>query len=71
MAIVFQPELRRLVTRIGGILPSHSLTNQARVADQLFEGLTICPIAVLARLVVIERSDKLDNFISSNPLIAS
>ena len=67
MAIVFQPELRRLVTRIGGILPSHTLTNQARVADQLFEGLVQLSEKRTGALLVIERSDKLDNFIASNP----
>lgn len=67
LAVVFQPEMRRLFTRLGGLLPAHAEGDQARILDQLVEAVQVLSSRRIGALMVVERNDKLDDFIGSSP----
>jgi diadenylate cyclase len=68
LAVVFQPELRRLFTRLGGVFPNADLSANADVLVQLSEALTQMSERRIGALMVFERNDRLDGYINSNPL---
>ncbi len=68
LAIVFQPEVRRLFTRMGGLLPTHQSGDTEQAVDQIVEAVEYMSSRRIGALIVIERSDHLDNYINSSPL---
>lgn len=68
LAIVFQPEVRRLFTRMGGWLPGNSPTDASSALDTVFEAVEYLSDHRIGALIVLERSDQLDNFVSQSPL---
>ena len=68
LAVVFQPELRRLFTRIGGFLPVRYLGDTDLILDQIIDAVEYMSSHRIGALMVIERSDRLDNYVSSSPL---
>ncbi|MHC5067665.1 MAG: diadenylate cyclase, partial [Planctomycetota bacterium] len=68
LAIVFSPELRRLFTRMGGLLPSAGREGQAKVLDHLIDAVVFMAERRIGALIVIERSDHLGDYISQSPL---
>lgn len=68
LAIVFQPELRRLFTRMGGWIPTQGGTDHAVILDQLVEAVDFMSKKQIGALMVFERNDHLDDFIESSPL---
>lgn len=68
LGVIFQPELRRLFTRLGGLFPNQDLSAHASIIGQLVEAITFMADRRIGALVVIERSDRLDNYINSSPL---
>ena len=67
LAIVFQPEVRRLFTRMGGLLPSHQSGNSEEATEQIIEAVEYMSHRRIGALIVIERGDHLDNYINSSP----
>lgn len=68
LAVVFQPELRRLFTRLGGVFPNADLSANAGVLDQLGEALTQMTERRIGALMVFERNDRLDEYVHTSPL---
>lgn len=68
LAVVFQPEVRRLFTRIGGLLPRHNIGDMGEAIDQIVQGVDYMSQRRIGALIVVERSDHLDNFINASPL---
>ncbi len=68
LAIVFQPEVRRLFTRMGGLLPSHQSGNSEEATEQILEAVEYMSDRQIGALIVIERGDHLDNYINSSPI---
>lgn len=67
LVVVFQPELRRLFTRLGGFFPHHE-AGGAEAVPQLLDALVYMSSRRIGALIVIERTDKLDDYIGSSPL---
>lgn len=70
LAIVFQSELRRLFTRVGGIIGSQSKGDNAMMIDQLVTAVEYLAARRIGALVVIQRNDHLDDYIAAQPLDA-
>lgn len=68
LIVVFQPELRRLLSRIGGILPQGQQTAGLHLVGPLVEAVMLMAERRIGALIVIERNDRLDNYITSSPL---
>lgn len=68
LIVVFQPELRRLFTRLGGIFPQPEVGGGAESMPQLLDALVYMSSRRIGALIVIERTDVLDDYISSSPL---
>lgn len=68
LAIVFQPEVRRLFTRMGGWLPTHGPVDTAEVLDQIYDAVDFMASRRIGALIVIERGDHLDDYIAQSPL---
>ncbi len=68
MAVVFQPELRRLFTRMGGYFPNQDLSGNAAVISHLGEAISSLASRRIGGLVVFERNDRLDDYVVSGPL---
>lgn len=68
LIVVFQPELRRLFSRLGGILPQGQQATGLHLVGPLVEALMHMGERRIGALIVIERNDRLDNFITSSPL---
>jgi diadenylate cyclase len=67
LVVVFQPELRRLFTRLGGFFPQVELGGGAESIPQLLDALVYMSSRRIGALIVIERSDNLDDYIASSP----
>jgi diadenylate cyclase len=67
LVVVFQPELRRLFTRLGGFFPQQEAGGSEAV-PQLLDALVYMSSRRIGALIVIERTDNLDDYISSSPL---
>jgi diadenylate cyclase len=68
MGVVFQPELRRLFTRMGGLFPNQDLSGNANIIEQLVDAIAFMADRRIGALVVVERSDRLDDYINTSPL---
>jgi diadenylate cyclase len=68
LVVVFQPELRRLFTRLGGFFPHQEGIGGGNVAQQLVEAMVYMSSRRIGALIVIERTDNLDDYIRSSPL---
>jgi diadenylate cyclase len=68
VAVVFQPELRRLFTRMGGIFPNQDLSSNAAVIGHLGEAISFMASRRIGALIVFERNDRLDDYVVSSPL---
>jgi diadenylate cyclase len=68
MAVVFQPELRRLFTRLGGFFPNQDRGGHAHIIGHLVDAISYMSSRRIGALIVIERSDRLDDYITSSPL---
>jgi diadenylate cyclase len=67
LVVVFQPELRRLFTRLGGFFP-HPEAGGVETVPQLLDALVYMSSRRIGALIVIERTDNLDDYILSSPL---
>ncbi len=68
VAVVFQPELRRLFTRMGGIFPNQDLSSNAAVIGHLGEAISYMAARRIGALIVFERNDRLDDYVTSSQL---
>jgi diadenylate cyclase len=68
VAVVFQPELRRLITRMGGFFPNQDLSSNASIIGQLGEAINYMAQRRIGALIVFERGDRLDDYIVTSPL---
>lgn len=68
MVVVFQPELRRLFTRLGGYFPNQDLSANAAITGHLVDAIEYMAARRIGALIVIERNDRLDDYITSSPL---
>ena len=68
MAVVFQPELRRLFTRMGGFFPNQDLSGNASIIQHLGESISYLSSKRIGALVVFERNNRLEDYVASGPL---
>jgi diadenylate cyclase len=68
LAIVFMPELRRLLTRLGRLLPTSLASADARILVQIQEAVIYMAQRRIGALIVLERSDKLDDYMEGKTL---
>ena len=68
LAIVFMPELRRLLTRLGRLLPTGLASADARILVQIQEAVVYMSQHRIGALIVLERSDKLDDYMEAKEL---
>ncbi len=69
LIVIFQPELRRLFSRLGGFFPGTADHGSGHAAlPHLVEAIAYMASRRIGALIVVERTDRLDNFISSSPL---
>lgn len=68
MAVVFQPELRRLFTRMGGFFPNQDLSGNASIVAQLGEAIGYLSSKRVGALIVFERNDRLEDYVASGPI---
>jgi diadenylate cyclase len=68
LVVVFQPELRRLFTRLGGFFPQSEVVSDHNAVPQLLDALVYMASRRIGALIVIERTDNLDDYITSSPL---
>lgn len=68
MAVVFQPELRRLFTRMGGFFPNQDLSGNASIISHLGDAITYLSAKRIGALIVFERNDRLEDYVASGPL---
>lgn len=70
VAVVFQPELRRLFSRMGAFVPQLEQAggNPAAALPHLVEAVVHLAERRIGALIVLERNDRLDDYISSSPL---
>lgn len=70
LAIIFQPEVRRLFTRMGGILGGQVAGDNAQIIDQLVAAVEYMGARRIGALIIIQRNDRLDDYIQAQPLDA-
>lgn len=69
MIVIFQPELRRLFSRLGGVFPGTAeQTAGATVLPQLVESIGYMASRRIGALIVIERADRLDSYVATSSL---
>lgn len=70
LIVIFQPELRRLFSRLGGVFPGTSEPSAAGTAalPQLVEAIGYMASRRIGALIVIERADRLDSYVATSPL---
>ena len=69
MIVIFQPELRRLFSRLGGVFPGTAeQTAGATVLPQLVESISYMASRRIGALIVIERADRLDSYVATSSL---
>jgi len=69
MIVIFQPELRRLFSRLGGVFPGAAeQIAGASVLPQLVESIGYMASRRIGALIVIERADRLDSYVATSPL---
>ena len=68
LIVIFQPELRRLFSRLGGFFPGTPEVAGGATLPQIDEAVGYMASRRIGALIVLERADRLDNFIASSPL---
>lgn len=70
LIVIFQPELRRLLSRLGGVFPGAVEPSAAGAAalPQLVEAIGYMASRRIGALIVIERTDRLDSYVATSPL---
>lgn len=68
LCVVFQPELRRLFTRMGGLFPNQEMAGNTGIIQQLVDAVAYMADRRIGALIVIARGDRLDDYINSSPL---
>ena len=68
LIVIFQPELRRLFSRLGGFFPGTPEVAGGATLPQIVEAVGYMASRRIGALIVLERADRLDNFIASSPL---
>jgi diadenylate cyclase len=71
LVIIFQPEARRLFSRVGGLMVSHNVEDGERVREQLLNAVDFMSAHRIGALIVIERSEKLDSYLATGALDAA
>lgn len=67
LAVVFQPELRRMFIRMGRFLGTQERNATASVIEKLIESVELMAKERIGALIVLERSDHLDNYVAAGP----
>ena len=67
LVVVFQPELRKLAARMGAIFPQADARGGAQAALQIIDAVTYLAQRRIGALIVLERTDRLDDLVSSSP----
>jgi diadenylate cyclase len=70
LAVVFQPEARRLFTRMGGLIGPNSANDNAEIVDQLVAAVEYMAARRIGALIVLQRNNRLDDYIAAAPLDA-
>lgn len=68
LVVVFQPELRRLFTRLGGFFPQGEVLPATNAVPELVDAIEYLAGRRIGALIVLERKDRLDDFIATSPL---
>lgn len=68
LAVVFQPEMRRLFTRIGGYLAARSGGDTGNIINAVQAAVSYMASRRIGALIVIERNDRLDEYINTGKL---
>jgi diadenylate cyclase len=68
LAVVFQPELRRLFTRLGGIFPNQDLSANTSALHDILAAVRQMSERRIGALIVFERNDRLDDYVNTNRL---
>lgn len=68
LIVVFQPELRRLLSRLGALLPQGASEHGLHLVGPLVEAVMYMAERRIGALIVIERRDRLDAYITTSPL---
>ncbi len=68
LIVIFQPELRRLFSRLGGFFPGTPEVAGGATLPQIVEAVGYMASRRIGALIVLERADRLDNYIASSPL---
>jgi len=68
MGVVFQPELRRLFTRLGGWFPANDPGANSAIIDQVIDAVAYMSDRRIGALITLERNDRLDTYINTSPL---
>ncbi len=68
VVVVFQPELRRLFSRLGGWFPTASEPVGAESLREIAEAVSYLASRRIGALIVVERTDRLDSYIATGPL---
>jgi diadenylate cyclase len=68
LIVIFQPELRRLFSRLGRFFPGSSEPTGAAALPYLVEAVDYLSERRIGALIVIERGDRLDGYIATSPL---
>jgi diadenylate cyclase len=68
LIVVFQPELRRLLSRLGGLFPQAEQGTGLAMVGPLVEAIQVMAQRRQGALIVVERQDRLDNYVTSSPL---
>ena len=71
MAVVFQPELRRLFVRMGALLATNEHGGNEALLDLIVESAGLLSAERIGALVVFEKNDHLDNYIATGPFECS
>jgi diadenylate cyclase len=67
LAIVFQPEMRRMFIRMGRFFGTQEQSATANVIEKLVEAVELMARERIGALIVLERSDHLDNYVAAGP----
>lgn len=71
LAVVFQPELRRLFVRMGTLLATNEHGGNEGLLDLIVESAGLLSAERIGALVVFEKNDHLDNYIATGPFECS
>ncbi len=67
LVIIFQPEVRRLFIRMGGVLTKNDIMAASSMIDRLVEAMHLLAEEETGALIVLERGDHFDDYIAAGP----